>query len=262
MILSSKNCSSAATVVRTAHQIPTVVVLPTYNEIANLQRIVTDILTLSPTITLVVVDDASPDGTGVEAERLAGSLERLAVIRRQGKLGLGSAYRDAFQSILKGSDAELICQMDADFSHSPDDLMKALNAVCNGGWDVVVGSRYVPGARIHNWSRRRRLLSHFGNLYTRLITGIPQSDVTSGMKCWRRKALEAIDLNSVKADGYGFQIEMSWNAWKLGFSSYEVPITFAERAHGISKMDWPIVWEAMLLPWKLRFRSVAGTPKS
>jgi len=247
---------------RPTDQIPTVVVLPTYNEIANLRGIVTEILKVSPAISLVIVDDASPDGTGEEAERLAASLGRVSVIRRRGKLGLGSAYRQAFQSILKGTDAEVICQMDADFSHKPADLMRALDAVCNGGWDVVVGSRYVPGARIHNWPRRRLLLSRFGNVYTRLVTGIPQFDVTAGMKCWRRKALEEIDMDSVKTDGYGFQIEMSWNAWKRGCTIYEVPITFAERAHGASKMDWPIVWEAMLLPWKLRFRSAARTPKS
>lgn len=232
---------------------PTVVVLPTYNEIANLRRIATEILSLSPSIALVIVDDASPDGTGEEAQRLAASEPRVTVIRRQGKLGLGSAYRQAFQAILRRTDADFICQMDADFSHRPADLLKIIQAAHCGTGDVIVGSRYVAGAQIHNWSLARLWLSRFGNLYARLITGMPQFDVTGGMKCWRRKTLQAIDLDAVATDGYGFQIEMSWNAWRLGFSIHEVPITFVERVHGTSKMSWAIVWEAMFLPWRLRF---------
>jgi dolichol-phosphate mannosyltransferase len=232
----------------------TVVVLPTYNEIANFRTIAMEILSLSPSIRLLVIDDASPDGTGEEAERLAASSRHVTVIRRGGKLGLGSAYRQAFQMILKHTDADLICQMDADFSHRPADLMKMIEAARSGKGDVVVGSRYIPGACIRNWSRRRIWLSRFGNLYARLITGMPQSDVTGGLKCWRRKTLESINLEDVTTDGYGFQIEMSWNAWKLGYSIHEVPITFAERTLGVSKMDWQIMREAMLLPWKLRRR--------
>jgi dolichol-phosphate mannosyltransferase len=236
----------------------TVVVLPTYNEIENFLSIATEILSLSPSIRLLVVDDASPDGTGEEAERLAASSKRVTVIRRGGKLGLGSAYRQAFQMILKDTDADLICQMDADFSHRPADLLKMIEAARSGKGDVVVGSRYIPDACIRNWSRRRIWLSRFGNFYTRLITGLPQSDVTGGLKCWRRKTLESIDLDALTTDGYGFQIEMSWNAWRLGYSIHEVAITFAERTQGVSKMDWPIVWEAMLLPWKLRKRQIVA----
>ena len=243
---------------RTPSLTPTVVILPTYNEIANFRSIATEILSLSPSIRLLVVDDASPDGTGEEAERLAASSRRVTVIRRSGKLGLGSAYRQAFQTILKHTDADLICQMDADFSHRPVDLMKMIEAARIGKGDVVVGSRYIPGACIRNWSRRRIWLSRFGNLYARLITGMPQSDVTGGLKCWRRKTLESINLDAVAADGFGFQIEMSWNAWRLGFSIHEVAITFADRTHGASKMGWPIVREAMLLPWKLRMKQMAA----
>jgi dolichol-phosphate mannosyltransferase len=232
------------------------VVLPTYNEIENFQRITSEILALSPAIRLVIVDDASPDGTGEAAVRLAASQPRVTVIRRQGKLGLGSAYRQAFRTILERTDADFICQIDADFSHRPADLLTIIESAHRGSGDVIVGSRYVPGACIRNWSLGRIWLSRFGNVYARLITGMPQSDVTGGMKCWRRKTLEAIDLDAVATDGYGFQIEMSWNAWTHGFSIHEVPITFVERVHGTSKMSWAIVWEAMFLPWRLRLLQV------
>ena len=238
---------------------PTVVIVPTYNEIANVRSLATEILSLSPAIRLLVVDDASPDGTGEEAERLAAAEPRITVIRRKGKLGLGSAYRHAFRTTLQSTDADLICQMDADFSHRPLDLMTIIEAARCGRGDVVVGSRYIPGACIRNWSRRRIWLSRFGNIYARLITGLPQFDVTTGLKCWRRKTLESIDLEAVTTEGYGFQIEMCWNARRLGFSIHEVAITFADRTHGVSKMGWPIVSEAMLLPWKLRMRQMAAT---
>jgi dolichol-phosphate mannosyltransferase len=240
---------------------PIVVVLPTYNEIANFPHITAEILSLSPSISLVIVDDGSPDGTGEAAVRLAASDPRVTVIRRPGKLGLGSAYRQAFQAVLKRKEAGFICQMDADFSHRPADLMKVIEAARRGDGDVVVGSRYVPGASIHNWPKSRVWLSRFGNFYARLITGMPQTDVTGGMKCWRRKVLESIDLTTVASDGYGFQIEMSWHAMRQGYAIHEVPITFVERVEGISKMSWSIVWEAMLLPWKLRFRQIAAPQK-
>jgi dolichol-phosphate mannosyltransferase len=234
------------------------VVLPTYNEIDNVRRIAAELLVLSPAISLVIVDDGSPDGTGEEAERLAKAEPRVTVIRRPGKLGLGTAYRQAFRRVLERPEVGFICQMDADFSHRPDDLLKAIDAARAGAGDVVVGSRYLPGACVKNWSRGRLWLSRFGTLYARLITGIPQADLTAGMKCWRRKTLEAIDLDRVTSDGYGFQIEMSWNARRQGFSIHEVPITFVEREHGTSKMSWAILWEALLLPWKLRMRDAAA----
>lgn len=233
---------------------PTVVVLPTYNERVNLPRMVEALLDLSPSISLLIVDDASPDGTGEEANRLAtASPGRVTVMHRPGKLGLGSAYRQAFAEVLRSTQAELICQMDADFSHRPADLLRMLDAAHCGAGDVVVGARYVHGGCVRNWSLSRRLFSRAGNLYACWITGLPQSDVTGGLKCWRRKVLEAIDLNAVTTEGYGFQIEMSWRVWKSGFAVYEVPITFVERVHGISKMSWSIVREAVLLPWTLRF---------
>lgn len=238
----------------------TVIVLPTYNEIANLARMATELLALSPSISLLIVDDASPDGTGQEAERLAVSLGRITVLHRSGKLGLGSAYRQAFAFVLRNSEAELICQMDADFSHRPADLLTLLDAAHCGAGDVVVGARYIRGACVRNWSLARRLFSRAANLYVGAITGLPLSDMTGGIKCWRRKTLQAIDLEAVASEGYGFQIEMSWQAWKRGFTVYEVPITFVERAQGASKMSWAIVREAVRLPWRLRFGRRACTP--
>jgi dolichol-phosphate mannosyltransferase len=240
---------------------PTVIVLPTYNEIANLGRMAAELLALSPSITLLIVDDASPDGTGQEAERLAASLGRIAVLHRSGKLGLGSAYRQAFAAVLRHTDAELICQMDADFSHRPADLLTMLEAAHCGAGDVVVGARYIKGACVRNWSLARRLFSRAANLYVGAITGVPLSDMTGGIKCWRRKTLQAIALDAVTSEGYGFQIEMSWQAWKRGFTVYEVPITFVERAQGASKMSWAIVREAVRLPWRLRFDRSSCPPR-
>jgi dolichol-phosphate mannosyltransferase len=238
---------------------PTVVVIPTYNEIANLSRLVPEVLAISPSIRLLVVDDASSDGTGMEADRLVASSGRMDVIHRPGKLGLGSAYKQAFQTVLCTTGAEFICQMDADFSHRPVDLRSELEAACLGVADIVVGSRWIPGGTVSNWPFRRFLLSRVGNLYARMILGVPQCDLTGGLKCWRRKVLESIDLDAVVAEHYAFQIEMSWRGWKHGFSIYEVPITFVERAQGVSKMSGRVVGEALVLPWKLRLQQRAET---
>jgi len=238
---------------------PTVIVIPTYNEIANLSRLVPEVLAISPSIRLLVVDDASSDGTGMEADRLVASLGRMDVIHRPGKLGLGSAYKQAFQTVLRTTGAEFICQMDADFSHRPVDLRNVLEAACRGVADIVVGSRWIPGGTVSNWPFRRSLLSRVGNLYARMILGVPQCDLTGGLKCWRRKVLESIDLDAVVAENYAFQIEMSWRGWKHGFSIYEVPITFVERAQGVSKMSGRFVGEALVLPWRLRLQQRAET---
>ena len=238
---------------------PTIVVIPTYNEFPNLSRLVPEVLAISPSVRLLVVDDASTDGTGVEADRLAASSGRMDVIHRPGKQGLGSAYKQAFQTILRSTEVEFICQMDADFSHRPSDLKTMLEAASRGVADIVIGSRWVPGGSVRNWPFRRLLLSRFGSLYARMMLGVPLRDVTGGLKCWRRKVLESIDLDAVEADGYAFQIEMSWRGWQQGFSLYEVPITFVEREEGVSKMSWHVVGEAIVLPWKLRFHPRAKT---
>jgi dolichol-phosphate mannosyltransferase len=232
----------------------TVVVIPTYNEITNLSRLVPEVLAISPSIRLLVVDDASSDGTGMEADRLVASLGRMDVIHRPGKLGLGSAYKQAFQTVLRTTGAEFICQMDADFSHRPVDLRNVLEAACRGVADIVVGSRWIPGGTMSKWPFRRFILSRVGNLYARIILGVPQCDLTGGLKCWRRKVLESIDLDAVVAEHYAFQIEMSWRGWKHGFSIYEVPITFVKRAQGVSKMSGRVVGEALVLPWRLRLQ--------
>jgi dolichol-phosphate mannosyltransferase len=213
---------------------PTVVVIPTYNEIANLSRLVPEVLAISPSIRLLVVDDASSG--------------RMDVIHRPGKLGLGSAYKQAFQTVLRTTGAEFICQMDADFSHRPVDLRSVLEAAGRGVADIVVGSRWIPGGTMSNWPFRRFLLSRVGNLYARMILRVPQCDLTGGLKCWRRKVLESIDLDAVEAENYAIQIEMSWRGWKHWFSIYEVPITFVERAQGVSKMSGRVVGEALVLP--------------
>jgi len=149
--------------------------------------------------------------------------------------------------------------MDADFSHRPVDLRNMLEAACRGVADIVVGSRWIPGGAVSNWPFRRLLLSRVGNLYARMILGVPQCDLTGGLKCWRRKVLESIDLDAIEAENYAFQIEMSWRGWKHGFSIYEVPITFVERAHGVSKMSGRVVGEALVLPWRLRLQQRAET---
>ena len=233
---------------------PTVVVIPTYNEIENLSRLEPEVLAISPSIRLLVVDDASSDGTGMEADRLVATLGRMDVIHRPGKLGLGSAYKQAFQTVLRTTGAEFICQMDADFSHRPVDLRSVLEAACRGVADIVVGSRWIPGGTMSKWPFRRFILSRVGNLYARIILGVPQCDLTGGLKCWRRKVLESIDLDAVVAEHYAFQIEMSWRGWKHGFSIYEVPITFVKRAQGVSKMSGRVVGEALVLPWRLRLQ--------
>lgn len=246
---------------RVADLPPTAIVVPTYDERENLERLVPALLELSPTLEVVVVDDASPDGTGEVAERLAAATGRVRVVRRPGKLGLGSAYRDGFRLVLASTAAELVAQMDADLSHAPDDMARLLAAARDGLGDVVVGSRHVRGAAILDWPLRRRLLSRAGSFYARFVTGLPQRDATSGMKVWRRAALERIDLDRVRADGYGFQIEMSWLAWKLGLSLHEAPITFVDRAGGASKMSGRIVREALLLCLRLRFRRPPAAPR-
>jgi dolichol-phosphate mannosyltransferase len=224
-------------------------ILPTYNEAQNLEPMVQAVLPqlahggASPTI--LVVDDASPDGTGRIADRLAGELPELQVLHRPTKDGLGRAYLAGFQAALDGG-AELILQMDCDFSHDPADVPRLI-AAC-GSADVALGSRYVPGGGVENWALRRRIQSRGGCAYARLILGVPVRDLTGGFKCWRRAALEALDFGGVDAHGYGFQIEMTYRAIKAGLSVTEVPIVFRERREGQSKMTAWITLEAV---WKV-----------
>lgn len=227
----------------TEHRGPAWVILPTYNEVGNLPRMVEslDKKLSRPDDRILVVDDNSPDGTGLIADQIAASNRRVEVLHRRSKQGLGPAYLDGFRSALSGG-AELIVQMDADFSHDPAYLPRLLAA--SELADLVIGSRYVPGGGITEWGQVRRLLSRGGSLYSRTILRVPVRDLTGGFKCFRREVLETIDLNEVAASGYSFQVEMTWRVVRAGFSVMEVPITFRERDQGESKMTTAIVAEA------------------
>ena len=225
------------------------VVIPTYNEHDNVGEIVPRILETDPRFEVLVVDDASPDGTGELADRLAAANPRVHVLHRPGKLGLGSAYRAGFRFALERN-YDLVFEMDADFSHDPASLPEFLRAIEDA--DLVVGSRYLNGVTVVNWPIGRLLLSYAANRYTRLITGLPLCDSTAGFKCFRRSVLEAIDLDRVRSDGYSFQIEMSFRTWKKGFRVREIPILFSDRRVGISKMSRRIIIEAAFMVWRLR----------
>jgi dolichol-phosphate mannosyltransferase len=225
------------------------VVIPTYNERQNLARLAPTVLRTLPDVRLLVVDDGSPDGTGALADELAAADPRVAVIHRPGKMGLGSAYVQGFRRALS-TDTELIVQMDADFSHDPAVLPDLVADASR--YDVVLGSRYISGANVANWPLRRLLLSYFANVYTRIVTGLPLRDSTGGYKCFRRRVLEAVDLDSIRSDGYSFQIEVNFRCWRKGFSMVEIPIVFVDRHAGTSKMSRRIVWEATWLVWRLR----------
>ncbi|TET67033.1 MAG: polyprenol monophosphomannose synthase [Candidatus Zixiibacteriota bacterium] len=235
------------------------VILPTYNEIENLPRIVPQILEVDPDLEVLVVDDDSPDGTGKEADRMAEVNPRLSVIHRASKMGLGSAYITGFKyGIEKGFD--YLFEMDADFSHDAKYLKDFLREIKEA--DLVVGSRYLQGVNVINWPMSRLLLSYFANVYTRIITGLPLRDATGGFKCYRREALEAIELDSVRSDGYSFQIEMSFKLWRKGFRLKEIPIIFYDRQQGESKMSKKIVREAVWMVWRLGLERLFGREDS
>ena len=230
-------------------------ILPTYNEAENLERIVRAALPrlaeAAPEHHVLVVDDGSPDGTGRIAERLAGECERVEVMHRRAKEGLGRAYLAGFEYAL-ARDADLVLEMDSDFSHDPADLPRLVRAA--GDADLVIGSRYVPGGGVENWPVHRRALSRGGSLYARVILGVPIRDLTGGFKCFHRRTLEGIDYRNTHADGYGFQIELTYRACKAGFRVKEIPIVFREREHGTSKMTARIAAEAIWKVPALRFR--------
>ena len=228
-----------------------VVVIPTYNEAENLPKMVSALFTLPlDDMHLLIVDDASPDGTGKIADELKASNPRIDVMHRQGKLGLGSAYISGFQKALADG-ADLICQMDCDFSHDPQ-MLPVLFKAASDCADVVVGSRYAPGGKLdETWPFWRRALSWFGNYYARTILGLKVRDVTAGFKVWRREILAKMPLNSIKSNGYVFQVEMIYAATRLGANVQEVPIYFADRKFGKSKMSFKIQLEAAVRVWKL-----------
>jgi dolichol-phosphate mannosyltransferase len=233
------------------------VVLPTYDESENLAQIAPAILAADPRLDILVVDDNSPDGTGAIADELAAREPRIAVLHRQRKEGLGRAYLAGFAEAL-GRGYGRILEMDADFSHDPSRLPALLEASDRA--DLVLGSRYVEGGGTENWGLGRRLLSKAGSLYARAILGLPIRDLTGGFKCFRREVLEAIDLPSVRSSGYAFQIELTYRTVRRGFVVREIPITFADRRVGKSKMSRRIVAEALWMVWKIRFDRFANAP--
>lgn len=224
------------------------VIVPTFNERENVAPLVAQLLRIDG-LTVLIVDDDSPDGTGVEADRVAaGSAGRVFVLHRRGPRGLGRSYVDGMRQAL-AQGATHICQMDADFSHEPASVPDLIAATARGG--LVIGSRYIPGGRLVNWPRRRIALSAFANRYVRIITRLPVRDCTSGFRCWRRELLEKMPLDRIVSDGYAFLVEMAWEAFVAGGRIVEVPITFTERRQGASKMSGRVIAESALLPWRL-----------
>ena len=234
------------------------IIIPTYNELDNLPRLLPEVLSKNEGIDVLIVDDNSPDGTAAFVENEMKNNSRIHLIKRESKQGLGTAYITGFKYALKNN-FDLIFEMDADFSHDPKEIPRFLDETKNS--DVILGSRYINGVNVINWPLRRLLLSSFANLYTRVITGLPVHDSTGGYKCFRRDVLEAIDLDRVTSNGYAFQIEMTFKAWKKGFKVKEIPIIFVDRVKGKSKMSRKIVREAVTMVWKLRLKSIFGLLK-
>ncbi len=230
-------------------------IIPTYNEIENIARIIPAALRQSPDLHILVMDDNSPDGTALAVKEIMASEPRLHLIERPRKLGLGSAYVTGFKYSLKEG-YDYVLEMDADFSHDPNDIPRLLEAAKSK--DLVIGSRYCQGVNIVNWPFKRLLISYFASKYVRVITGMPVKDPTGGFKCFNRRVLEAIDLDKILSDGYAFQIEMNFRAWAKGFRLYELPIVFTDRVNGVSKMSRHIVWEAAGMVWRLHFLRLAG----
>jgi len=241
-----------------SHTQRALIIFPTYNERENIEKIVNAVLPLDPRIHVLIVDDSSPDGTGKIADRMSAQEEKVFVLHRQNKEGLGRAYIAGFKWAMERR-FDLIFEMDADFSHGPEYIKDFLREIVD--YDLVIGSRYISGVNVVNWPMMRLMLSYFANVYTRIITGIPLRDATGGFKCFRREVLETIDLDRVQSNGYSFQIEVSMRAWKRGFRIKEIPIIFIDRMQGTSKMSKAIVREAIWMVWWLRIKSLFGILK-
>lgn len=230
------------------------VIIPTYNEKENIEKIINSVFSLSVPFHILIIDDNSPDGTASIVKKMQEkNKERLFIIEREGKLGLGTAYIKGFKWAIE-KNYDLIYEMDADFSHNPNDLERLYEA-CKNGADLAIGSRYIKGVNVVNWPMGRVIMSYYASTYVRIITGMPVRDTTAGFKCYRREVLETIDLDAIKFKGYAFQIEMKFTAWKFGFNVVEVPIIFTERKEGKSKMSGGIFNEAFWGVIKMRWRS-------
>jgi dolichol-phosphate mannosyltransferase len=231
-----------------------IVIIPTFNEKENIERIVRKVFSLSVQFNILIVEDNSPDGTAAIVRKLMAEFPgRLFMEERKGKLGLGTAY--GFKWALSNN-YSYIFEMDADFSHNPDDLIRLREAVATKGADMAIGSRYITGVNVVNWPMGRVLMSYYASAYVRFITRMKIKDTTAGFKCYSRKVLETIDLNNIWFTGYAFQIEMKYSAWKLGFKIVEVPIIFTDRTEGESKMSKGIFKEAIIGVMKLRFKRI------
>ena len=232
------------------------VIIPTYNELENIQKIIAKAFSLDGDFHILIVDDGSPDGTAEIVKSLQPKYSgRLHIEERSGKLGLGTAYIHGFKWGLQHN-YEFLFEMDADFSHNPDDLIKLYEACENDGGDVAIGSRYKTGVNVVNWPMGRVLMSYYASVYVRFITGMPFRDSTAGFKCYRAKVLQTINLDNIKFKGYAFQIEMKFRAWKLGFNVVEIPIIFTDRQEGTSKMSGGIFKEAFFGVIYLRLSSI------
>ena len=231
------------------------VIIPTYNEKENIEKMIRKVFSLAKDFHLLIVEDNSPDGTGAIVKQMMPEYEgKLFILERKGKLGLGTAYIDGFRwALSKGY--EYIFEMDCDFSHNPDDLVR-LYAACENGADVAIGSRYIKGVNVANWPMGRVLMSYGASMYVRFVLGVPIQDTTAGFKCYRANVLRTINLSDIKFMGYAFQIEMKYTAWKLGFKIVEVPIIFTDRTEGTSKMSSRIFKEAFLGVVSLRFKTI------
>ncbi len=237
------------------NQTKSLVIIPTYNELENIPRMIPAVLSQDESINILIVDDGSPDGTANYVKEQMKINDRIHILEREKKMGLGTAYIAGFKYALQNN-YDFIFEMDADFSHDPNELKNFLIAIKEN--DLVLGSRYIHGVRVLNWPMARLLLSFFASVYTRIITGMPIKDATGGFKCFRRKVLESIDLDKVKSNGYSFQIEMTFKAYCKGFRIKEIPIVFIDREKGKSKMSKKIVREAVTMVWKLRLQHIFG----
>lgn len=232
-----------------------IIIIPTYNELDNIQRLIPDLLGRYKNLHILIVDDNSPDGTGSYIRELEKTVPEVKLLSRPKKMGLGTAYIEGFKYAIEHK-YDYIFEMDADFSHDPKEIKNFLKNIEE--YDLVLGSRYITGVNVVNWPMQRLLLSYFANFYTRVITGMPIKDATGGYKCFRRKVLESINFDGIKSNGYAFQIEITYKAYKKGFKIGEIPIVFMDRVKGTSKMSKKIVREAVTMVWKLRLRSIIG----